>query len=902
MDMRAEREELVKRVFPQLRKLCEQRGVTWGEVDLRWGVTDEQKADGKVLPICLEEIQRCRPYFIGLLGERYGWVPDEIPQDIIRGETWLTQHPDCSVTELEILHGVLNNPEVAEHAFFYLRDVKASIKVENELIKEPNYYPESEDSLAKLKLLKKKIKESGCPVRENYSDPKTLGELVLKDLTSVIDWLYPAESQPDPLDREAAEHEAFTASRARVYIERTDYFERLDKHIEGYEPPLVLLGEPGVGKSALLANWALRRRDSVKIKDIPGREPLFLLHFTGAGPYSADWMAMLRRIMGEFKRHFDIRDNIPDPPDELRAAFPNWLYMVAARGRMVLIIDGLNQLEDRDGALDLVWLPPNIPDNIRLILSTLPGRPLDELWKRGWPMLSVAPLVETERQRLVIKYLDQYRKSLNPAQVERIVNSKQAANPLYLRVLLEELRVYGDHATLNERINHYLKADTISDLYGRVLQRYEEDYERDRLGLVRDAMSLIWAARRGLSEAELLDMLGSNGEPLPRAYWSPFYLAAESLLVNCSGLIDFNHDYFRQAVRERFLSDARKQQVVHLKLADYLDKCEIGKRKVDELPWQLVQARTWKRLYDLLAFREFFITAWDTNEFEVKAYWVQVEGNSSLRMMDAYRTVLDSQGEDTNLTWRLSSLLYDMGHLEEALKLRAYLVDHFRSTHNKNGLQRSLGNQALILHDRGELSAAMSLYKEQERICRELGDKEGLQSCLGNQALILHNRGDLDAAMAMHKEKEQICRELGNKDGLQRALGNQALILKDKGKLNAAMILFKEKERICRELGNKNGLQKSLGNQALILHDRGEMDTAMALYKEKERICRELGKKDGIAISLTNQALILGLSMNHPRSALPLVDEAYHLASSCGYASLTRQIDSIRTKIHQLVA
>lgn len=26
------------------------------------------------------------------------------------------------MTELEILHGVLNNPEMADHAFFYFRD------------------------------------------------------------------------------------------------------------------------------------------------------------------------------------------------------------------------------------------------------------------------------------------------------------------------------------------------------------------------------------------------------------------------------------------------------------------------------------------------------------------------------------------------------------------------------------------------------------------------------------------------------------------------------------------------------------------------------------------------------------------------------------------------------------
>jgi len=77
--MQAERDELVLRVFPQLRRKCEEHGVTWGEVDLRWGITEEQTQRGEVLPICLEEIKRCRPYLIGLLGERYGWIPDTIP-------------------------------------------------------------------------------------------------------------------------------------------------------------------------------------------------------------------------------------------------------------------------------------------------------------------------------------------------------------------------------------------------------------------------------------------------------------------------------------------------------------------------------------------------------------------------------------------------------------------------------------------------------------------------------------------------------------------------------------------------------------------------------------------------------------------------------------------------------
>src|ERR1051325_378318 len=72
-DMHAEREYIIKYVFPELRTICRERGVEFTEIDLRWGVTAEEAEQGKVLKICLDEIDLCRPYFIGILGERYGW-------------------------------------------------------------------------------------------------------------------------------------------------------------------------------------------------------------------------------------------------------------------------------------------------------------------------------------------------------------------------------------------------------------------------------------------------------------------------------------------------------------------------------------------------------------------------------------------------------------------------------------------------------------------------------------------------------------------------------------------------------------------------------------------------------------------------------------------------------------
>ncbi|OGF68062.1 MAG: hypothetical protein A2Y62_13790 [Candidatus Fischerbacteria bacterium RBG_13_37_8] len=46
-------------------------------------------------------------------------MPDTIPQKLIEREPWLKEHLNHSITELEILHEVLNNPEMAERAYFY---------------------------------------------------------------------------------------------------------------------------------------------------------------------------------------------------------------------------------------------------------------------------------------------------------------------------------------------------------------------------------------------------------------------------------------------------------------------------------------------------------------------------------------------------------------------------------------------------------------------------------------------------------------------------------------------------------------------------------------------------------------------------------------------------------------
>lgn len=53
--------------------------------------------------------------------------------------------------------------------------------------------------------------------------------------------------------------------------------------------------------------------------------------------------------------------------------FPRCLEEACAEMRVVLILDSLDQLSTEDGGRQLEWLPRNLPENVSVIMSTLPG-------------------------------------------------------------------------------------------------------------------------------------------------------------------------------------------------------------------------------------------------------------------------------------------------------------------------------------------------------------------------------------------------------------------------------------------------------------------------------------------------------------------------------------------------
>lgn len=591
-DLQEERDYLITKVFPLLQAEAEKRDTTVTPLDLRWGITEDDAKSGKVLQICLQEIENSHPFFIGIIGNRYGWCPpkEELEKNEILKERWgdwlerdLTN--GLSVTEMEIQYGVLRSKNGIK-AHFYFK-------------KGGNVESDNEEKLEKLKNTIRK--DDRYPVND-YSSPEELGELIKESFMEMLNELYPTDSL-SVLERDRNSQRAFLHSRTEVYIPKEENFEVLDFFLNNPEQShFVVTGESGMGKSALIANWILRHQDDA--------DRNIVYHFVGSSNVQGNYQQIALRLSREISDIYNLSVSMSSDSKKPEDILQDCFYSVAGKKPLVIVLDGINQIADENGAKQLNWLP-QAPKNVKFLFSTLNDDiTMETFYNRNYLVYTIHSLDAEQKKELVGKYLRKYGKSLPDHQVDHIISAPICANTLVLRTLLDELVNFGCHERLSERINYYLTSDCSESFFQRVLNRFEEDFDVD---LVREVFGLIAVSKNGLSENEILGIVGLDSQ----IEWSQLYCAIRNHLTIHNGLINFGHQFIQDAVTSRYADN-----LLHMRkeIVNSFKDVHTG-RAYDELPYQYYKLGDKESLNTFLVDFKVFDYLYEKDEYELGNYW-----------------------------------------------------------------------------------------------------------------------------------------------------------------------------------------------------------------------------------------------------------------------------------------
>ncbi|XP_071951905.1 telomerase protein component 1-like isoform X2 [Antedon mediterranea] len=903
-DFHAERETLIKEVFPDLRQWCESRRLHLVDCDLRWGVPVDSSTE-ETLRVCLGEIDRCyqdniMPFFLNLTSERCGWIPNplEVPDSIVEEYRWVM---GLSVTEMEIMHGAYRKDNL--NSLFMLRDVSflnnIPAKLKDDLVDVNPIAPE------KLRVLKQMLKDRFHENQVNfykcqYDGVDSDGKVELKGLDDFsktvfqffktrIEEQYPLEEKTtDPYRQIMESHESFMRNRSASVLGRNDILEQIKEHIVsvGVDKALLLLGGPGTGKSSIMARVADVSVEKAISRDIPGSPDQgwhVFYHFVGAIPGSPDLEACLKRLLKEL----NIINESKMPKDlETTCQVACSALSNPNTKPVIIIIDALNQFDESKESTVLNWLPVKLAPQVRCVFSMIDDTPQHKTLKSrsSKPVeLFVTPLDMESRKAIVVESLGKYNKKLDEEQMTSLLSKESSQNPLWLSIACEELRVYGLFEKLTKKIKSF--PDGLLSLLESVLSRFEDESGGQ---LVVATLCLLECSKTGLLERELLMILGNPKNitpskdvkkiksdqtiknPLAASNWARVYRVLKPFLRpfgdSGEGRLDFYHRSLSKAVRAKyFKQDSWKNIWWHTVLAKYFETIENMDRQSEEYPYHLTKCDDKEKLREYLkqwrVFHHFYHPEFSG---ELLAFWRTVGDKSEL--FDCYTESLENMNNNPNVDKEEISLHYEK---VARVVMQSGDVDRcFNLLQSALALEDELGAQPMRM---------MQLYN--------------VAATMHNERLTLHDfitkamMPDLKECISFRRKAIRISEQLterSEKYKYERAFSLMKLafnlktwfVLKGDNNLSAqegfdlGVESLKEAKELYEELGDKGHVAECMMNEGLLL---GEVDQegALEIYRKAEVICIQTYGEVSVLSSrmFTNIAILLEEMNNY--------DEAY---------------------------
>lgn len=521
-DMAVERNHLIQTVFPRLKQLAQEHGITLQEIDLRWGVTEEQVHQGATVAICLDEIDKCRgypPFFVGLLGERYGWIPDAAALDALDRQL---ADPDASadlrrqareqgmsVTEMEIRYGVLAQPQARRHAFFYTRARALTEQLSQQPGMDPAQYFSPEHD-GRQDALKAELAAQGLLRIDGYRSVLALGDDIERMIAAAIVRLarsqmrvteQTATALPDGYEVHADIDQGLrddAIALARDLRDWDDFWRWMDR--QPVAPRLLLLGPAGIGKRTHVQRHVLAYNLSVARLTLHCRAGY--VHNTESACHYLRTALASRQLVPAWQG--PARMGLREALDNMTARF-------------TIVVTDVDLLDDGRELVELLGLVENTALCIAITASD-PG------YARDAGMFAVRHLGMLDRHdRLIFidSYLSRFRKTLASSHAQRLADLPLAGSPAVLRLLLEELRRDATFETLSAMLDTYAALTTQQDLYRHALATWLRHVDPDGAHAEgwHIALETLYLAVHGVPDGFFTAADGAGLPPLSWAVW-----------------------------------------------------------------------------------------------------------------------------------------------------------------------------------------------------------------------------------------------------------------------------------------------------------------------------------------------------------------------------------------------
>ena len=495
--MNAERDYLNNIIFPQIRDYCEQRFLHFIPIDLRWGITEEDSRNGLVLSTCFEEVDNSRPFFIGILGSRYGSPVDinalrQLRVKMQQHRLWMERkvYEGTSITEMEMEYGVLRNMDIP-YASFFIRGNDLSIPDE--------YREKDEDAKRHVEQLKDRIRsQKKYPVTE-YLSLQQFGTVLKHQLINMIEMEFPP-SNNDADDAILQKQERALEKRSHVLCDMSKEWENFQEWVNDTSKKVLFIdGQAGVGTSTMLAYCCSRMKQTYSNNKIV----YFDLDSANKGENPLDAMF----------RFLDMEQNSL-PTDK-------W---------SMIAVDNTSMLRDDDVNRILVWLQDLSP-NTHVVFAAEQNSPIriSLSYTLSCPSITVTQYTPEQKRELISNYVRQFGKQLIDSQIEPFLNMKKA-NVTELLLLLRALVNYGSFDNLNNFIGQLTKNSFSQYAVWTLQEESTKTFSAISKHLgdkYMTTLTAIAAVGIGISEEDLLAALGT----MP-AEWS---IIRPNVLQFCKG-------------------------------------------------------------------------------------------------------------------------------------------------------------------------------------------------------------------------------------------------------------------------------------------------------------------------------------------------------------------------------